>query len=303
VPTPQLRAIARKQHGLVTRQQALTILTRHRLAGAVRHGELTWTRPNVLRITGAPETWEQHVLAACFTRRAGTVASFRSAARIWGLPKTTGDDPIEVTTPSRRRARIPGVTVHDSFILDGWHTTRRRSIPVTSPARTLCDLTAVWPPWDVERAIDDALRRKLLGLARLEAVFRDLAHRGRRRSTVMRAALEARVPGFDPGESVMEAKVLRWIKSAGLPEPVQQHRVRVDGHTYRLDLAYPDLKIAIEYDGWDWHSRRASFDGDRARQNPLELMDWIVLRYTSRSTKQVVVAQVEQAIRQRTPSM
>ena len=77
----------------------------------------------------------------------GAVASFRTAARLWALPGIDSEDLLEITTPTRRRSRIPGVTVHDSFILDGWHVTRRSSIPVTSPARTLCDLTACWPPW------------------------------------------------------------------------------------------------------------------------------------------------------------
>jgi very-short-patch-repair endonuclease len=299
---PTITAIARRQHALISYGQLTGVISRSAVRNLRVTGELEPVRFGVYRVAGTPETWEQQVLSACLVAGDGAVASFRTAALIWGFAYTAADDPLEVTTPARRRARIPGVSVHDSFILDGWHTTRRRSIPVTSPTRTLCDLTAVWKPWDVERAVDDALRRKLFTLKRLEAVFLDLAHRGRRRSTVMRAALEARLPGFDPGDSDMETKVLQWISSAGLPKPVQQHRVTVDGHSYRLDLSYPDLKIAIEYDGWDAHSRRTSFDGDRARQNPLELMDWIVLRYTSRSTKKVTVAQVEQAIRLRTPS-
>jgi hypothetical protein len=291
--------LARRQHGLLTRAQLLAVITEHQLEHATRTGEFELVRRCVYRVGGAPWTWDQQVLAACLAGRTGTVASFRTAARVWGLPGALDDDPLEVTTPTRRRVRMPGVRVHDSFILGGWHTAVRHAIPVTSPARTLCDLTACWRPWEVERAVDDALRRKLLTLQRLEAVFLDLAHRGRRRSTVMRAVLEARLPGFDPGDSPMEAKVLRWIVGAGLPLPVQQHRVRIDGHTYRLDLAYPDLKIAIEYDGWDWHSRRSSFDGDRARQNPLELAGWLVLRYTSRSTKRIVVADISEALRLR----
>ena len=110
------------------------------------------------------------------------MASFRSAARLWGMPGVDSDDALEITTPTRRRSRIPGVTVHDSFILDGWHVTRRWAVPVTSAARTLCDVTACWSPLTVERAVDDALRRKVVTLRRLKTVFLDLAHRGRRRA-------------------------------------------------------------------------------------------------------------------------
>jgi very-short-patch-repair endonuclease len=293
---------AERQHGLLTRPQIGRLLTRHQFAGALRAGRLAIVRPGVVRVAGTPPTWEQAVLGACLAAGTGTVASFRTAARLWTFAGLDGFDGLEITTPSRRRSRIAGVTVHDTMVLGPAHVSRRNQIPTTSPARTLCDLTACCPPWDVERALDDALRRKLTTLHRLERVFLDLAQRGRRRSTVMRALLEARLPGFDPGDSDMETKLVRWIVGAGLPRPVQQHRVRISGRAYRLDLAYPDLLVGIEYDGWDPHRTRVAFDGDRARQNPLEIIGWLILRYTSKSTRQVVVREVGDALAARTPS-
>jgi hypothetical protein len=58
--------------------------------------------------------------------------------------------------------------------------------------------------------------------------------------------------------------------------------------------------IGIEYDGWDPHRVRGAFDGDRARQNPLEIVGWLMLRYTSASTREVVVQDVAEAIDVRT---
>lgn len=113
----------------------------------------------------------------------------------------------------------------------------------------------------------------------------------------MRALLEERLPGFDPGESAQEAKLVRWIVSAGLPRPVQQHRVRIGSRTYRLDLAYPHLKIGIEYDGWDTHRPRSSFDADRERDNALRIAGWTTLHFTSRSVRSEVVRTVEAAIK------
>jgi very-short-patch-repair endonuclease len=80
---------------------------------------------------------------------------------------------------------------------------------------------------------------------------------------------------------------------------VQQRRVRVGPRTYKPDLAYPDLKIAIEYDGWDSHRGRTSFDDDRERDMDLEDDDWRVLHFTSKSSRRSVVARVRTAIRQR----
>jgi very-short-patch-repair endonuclease len=177
---------------------------------------------------------------------------------------------------------------------------RHAGIPVTTPARTLCDLTACCLPWIVERAVDDALRRKLTTLGQLEKVFLDLANKGRRRSTVMRGILEARLPGFDPGDSDPEAELVRWLVEAGLPRPKQQHRVRVANRTYKLDLAYPSHKIAIEYDGWDVHRMRTAFDADPVRDMDLEDEEWRVLHFTSKSSRRAVVDRVRNALHKRT---
>jgi very-short-patch-repair endonuclease len=72
--------------------------------------------------------------------------------------------------------------------------------------------------------------------------------------------------------------------------------VVVGPRTLRVDLAYPDLLIGIEYDGWDSHRVRSAFDDDRARQNPLEILGWLILRYTSASTRASVVDEVTAAL-------
>ena len=45
------------------------------------------------------------------------------------------------------------------------------------------------------------------------------------------------------------------ISRAGLPQPIAQYPF---GH-FRLDFAWPDLKVAVETDGWATHGRRAGF--------------------------------------------
>lgn len=297
---------ARSQHGLVTRSQALEYLTQRQLERRVRDGGLERVRPGVYRLAGSPLTWEQQVLAACLSGSADASASHATAARLLGLKgfESANDvEAIEITTPSRTRTRLSGVAVHDTAVRGPSHFTRKSRIPSTSVARTLCDLTWHSQPWQVERALDDALRRQLTSLRLVTRVFRDLAHRGRRKSTVMRALLEARLPGYESGESPMEDRLLRWILDAGLPPPTQQHRVRIGGTSYRLDLAYPEFSIGIEYDGWDVHKPRSAFDADRKRQNAFETRDWMILRYTSASSRELVVAEVAQAISVRSKSL
>jgi very-short-patch-repair endonuclease len=290
-----LDRFGKKQHGLVTRPQALTVMSRRQLESSTASGRLVVLRRSVYRIAGSPETWHQHLLAACLAGGPGTYASFRAAAALWQLP---GFEPelLEITVPASRRARLDGVTVHDSLVTGDVHVATVQRIPASSAARTLVDLSAVAPQWMVERAVDDALRRRLVGMRTITRVARALDGRGRRRSTVTRAVLERRQAGFHPGDSEPEVRIAQLLVAAGLPAPVHQHRVQVNGRTRRLDLAYPEWMVAIEYDGWAYHSQRTAFDADRTRGNELELLGWTVLRFTSASSDDAIVATVTAAL-------
>ncbi len=166
---------------------------------------------------------------------------------------------------------------------------------MTTPARTLVDLSAVAPDETVARAVDCALRGGLVTITELRTCFEALAGRGRPRIAHFRPILDSRQPGYSPGDSDLEARVRRWLIAAGLPPPVSQHTVLIGHNRYRIDLAYPDLMIAIELDGWAIHGTRGAFDHDRARGNDLALAGWTLLRFTSSSTQIGIVRTVEAA--------
>lgn len=290
-----LSSIARRQHGLVTRSQALTVISRNTLERWVRARRLEPVRRSVYRMAGAPESWEQHVLAACLAGGTACRASFLSAAALHAF-EDFERDAIAITYFGARPSIIEGVEIHESAVFDDRHLVRVGGIPTTSVARTLCDLTAVVAPWRVERAVDEALRRKIMRLAELVVVAEQLEGRGRHRCTVMRDILRHRAPGYHPGESEPEKRIAALLVRAGLPEPVRQHRVEIGRKRYRIDLCYPEQKIAIEYDGFDFHAGRRAFDEDRARANDLVLLGFQVLRFTSRSSEHTIVDTVTTAL-------
>jgi len=88
------------------------------------------------------------------------------------------------------------------------------------------------------------------------------------------------------------------LVAAGLPAPLQQYRVRLNGRTFRIDLAYPERRVAIELDGWDCHRTRSAFDADRARADALVVDGWTLLRFTSRSSDAEIVGCVAAALEQ-----
>ena len=130
---------------------------------------------------------------------------------------------LEITVPARRGARLDGVVVHESAVEGPRHVAMLERIPVSSVARTLCDLTAVVRDWRVERAVDEALRRKLVTLRALAAVAEELAGRGRRRCTVIRDILEHRHPGTTRARALRsDASPICWpsrAPDADVPAP------------------------------------------------------------------------------------
>jgi very-short-patch-repair endonuclease len=291
---------ARQQLGLITRSQMLDELgiSRHTVHEWVRSRKLESVRRGVYRIAGAPDSWDQAMLAVCLAGGPETFASFRAAAAIHALAGF-GACELEATQFGKRPSIMQGVRLHESEVFGPAHVGRVGPLPITSVARTLCDLTAVTTAaraWVVEKAVDDALRRKIVSITALAGVAADLEGRGRRRCTMMREILEHRAPGYHPGESEPEKRIADLLARAGLPEPVRQHWVDVGGRRFRVDLCYPELGIAIEYDGWDFHKGRRSFDADRARGNHLVVIGMQLLRFTSRSSDMAIVDTVSAAI-------
>jgi len=79
--------------------------------------------------------------------------------------------------------------------------------------------------------------------------------------------------------------------------PVQQFPVVVAGRQRFLDYAYPHEKVFLEWDGYDEHVlNREVFDDDRDRDGELELMGWLGLHFTSRTTATTVVSRVTRAL-------
>ena len=151
--------------------------------------------------------------------------------------------------------------------------------------------------------VDDALRRGLMSLRSLDRVVRHLHRKAPGRSPKkLTAVIANRVPGYHPSGSDLESWVFDALVGAGLPAPVRQFKVVVAQRNYYLDLAYPNVKLDIEVDGFEFHRGRDVFDADRRRQNDLVGAGWTVLRFTSRTSVSEIVAAVRAVLFGRNPS-
>jgi len=278
---PALAATARRQLALFTHEQALSAgFSRRQIQHRRETGRWDHVHAGVYRVAGVPDSWEQRVLAACLAVGPGAVASHRSASALWGLCEPPVVD-AELSVVAGRDHRLGGVVVHRSTDLGRRAITRRGAIPVTTPARTLVDLGAVQPLRLVERALDVALSRRLVTLGRVREELDSVARRGRRGAGILRVLLDERSSTDALAESVLEARTLRLCRRYGLPEPSCQHEVYTGTRLVgRIDFAYPDHRLAIEVDGYEWHTSLHAFRHDRDRQNRLVAMGWTVLRFT-----------------------
>ena len=202
---------------------------------------------DVFRIPGAPVSWMQRVHATVLSAP-GSLASHITAAALWGMPDPH-HRPIHVVQPrdlNHDRAlglvhQAPWLPDHQHRDIDG--------IPVVSPAVTLFQLAGMRPQAWVERLVDDSLVRKLIRTKDLERVAWSLCRRGRPGSAAFRRIVDARGTGFVATESELEARFLRLVRKAGLPEPEKQVNVGGDAWIGRVDFLFRLAQLIVELDG------------------------------------------------------
>jgi very-short-patch-repair endonuclease len=180
-----------------------------------------------------------------------------------------------------RRDGVKGVELRRAAAFAEGETTERLRIPVTSALRTLADMATLLDDAGMLELTTDFLGRRVVTSGQLHShVTRDGA--GRRRGTpkfreAVRTLLEE-----GAYESAAEIRLHQLIRQAGLPEPVRQFIVRTDDGKVigRLDMAWPDLLLNAEVDGYWSHSSPEAFRQNRIRDMRLTARGWRIIRAT-----------------------
>lgn len=234
--------------------------------------------------------------AVLLTAPSGAVLSHATAAALWdvAIPFQPDDVRVHLTvaTGSAVRARADR-SIHRSP-LTAAEVTTRRGLPVTTPARTWRDLAAVLSEAPLLAVADQLLV--------VHCTPEDLRRQLQLRPSG-RGAARARgvLPLADRDAGSPMESVLRWLlHAARLPAPVLQHVVRdAQGFVGRVDMAWPDRRVLVEFDG-DGHRERKVFVDDVRRQNRLVMAGWTILRFTSADLlgrPDAVVAAIRAALR------
>jgi very-short-patch-repair endonuclease len=206
-------------------------------------------------------------LAAVRAIGPGAVLSYTHGAALHGLRPPPGGR-INVTVRSTGRRQRKGIRVHSVRDLPPDHTTVVDRIPVTTVARTLADLAATLDTPALMRAIEAAERRKLLDVPSVLAVGA-----GREGAPRLAALLQRETPHT---RSDFEAALVAICDDYAIPRPVTSAQV----HGYEVDAYWPDRKLAVELDSWEFHGTRQAFEVDRERDADLHAHGITTLRFT-----------------------
>jgi very-short-patch-repair endonuclease len=268
---------ARAHHGIITLEQSG--LSRSAWYRALDAGTLIPMHPHVARLPGTPDTPEQRIIAGVAAVGPQGLASHRSAARLWGVPRPD-DDPVDVIDArDGTQAALDGVVVHRPVDRVRLIPLRRFEIRCTNVLRTLADLGAVDPD-GVLSAVGHVLAVRLATLDALDTAARDHAARGRAGVPALREAIAHWAIDGKPADSMLEAAMARLVRRHGLA-PVEFHPV-IEGH--EVDFRVTGTPILLECDGWMHHGLdRRGFERDRVRDADLVAAGWVVIRFTYRA--------------------
>jgi hypothetical protein len=245
-----------------------------------------------------PSLARDHLLrcrAAVLLMPPSAVLGGRSAAALLGAPAPAYGDPVTVVVPPGAKWRGPGgVRVHTADVPASDVLFDEEGIRRTGPARTAWDVATLEPIGTAVGVLDAMVRTGLLDVGTLQQLqARPLGAWRSRRARRALALVDGR------SESPPESWVRVACALAGLPPPVLQYEVLVDGvWLARVDLAWPEQRLIVEYDG-EYHFEGLQIVKDDVRLAALVAADWRVIRLSSADLRHMddVVSRIASALR------
>jgi hypothetical protein len=178
-------------------------------------------------------------------------------------------------TPTGHQLRCSdGLVVHRR---EGAPLTMVEGRPITAPAWTAIEVARSLRRPRALAALDAALRSGTCTSTQLTLAA--ARQKGRRGIVQVRDLIPLARP---EAESPMESEARLAMHDGGLPDPELQYEIRDrDCRLWRVDFAWPEQLLAVEYDGYDWHSGPEDFTRDRQKRAALHELGWTVMSIVS----------------------
>jgi hypothetical protein len=270
------------QDGVMTRRQALTLVTRHRLYRLVATG--VWASPatGVFVIHNGPLTSRQRDWVALLAAPPGSVLGGLTALSHddFDVFRRDDDRPVVVAKMGASPNEHEDVHLHWSRYLDSRDVHPLRTPARTRPARSVVD-AASWED-DEMRARAIVLAAAQRGLVVARTLREALTRRGacRHRALIVESYLDAK-GGI---QSLPERDFDRIRLRAGLPAPDRQVAVRRTDGRYYLDVHWKMFNLSCEIHGIP-HMRVENWDADLLRQNEISIRGDRTLIFSSHAIR------------------
>jgi very-short-patch-repair endonuclease len=268
-----LWAHARKQHGVVARWQLVRLgFTRSAIEKALKAGRLHRTEWRGVYSVGRPGVSAHgRLMGAVLSCGDSAVLSHQSAGALWRISAYDGPEVFLSVPAVGSRKKRKGMTVHRRNLASR-DLDRQYDIPVTSPTRTIIDLSAGRDRATAERLINRADARNLVRADTLRAELEH--HRGERGVPLLLAVLDR--DAFVVADSDLERLFVPLALRAGLPKPHSQRRLGRG----RVDFWFPTLNLVVECDSLRYHRTKEQQAEDRARDHEHLLAGRTYIRFT-----------------------
>lgn len=282
-----------EQHGVVTRSQALTLMTRHQLYRLVASGR--WARParGVFVNHTGPLTPTQRDWVALLASPPGSVLGGLTALGHDGFTAFKPRRPVVVAPMGAAPVAYDDLDLHWSVHLDTRDVHPLRTPPRTRPARSVID-AASWEEQE-KRAREIVLSAAQKGVVAPRTLREALARRGpcRHRALIVESCLDA-AGGI---QSLPERSFDEIRREVGLPSPQRQAVVRRADGRYYLDVWWEVLNLAVEVHGVP-HMDVEQWDGDLQRLNEIVIdgrRTLVFSSYAIRRQRAVVIDQLRRS--------
>lgn len=277
-PDDRLSQLLEAQHACVSRRQLLAAgLTDNQIRTRTTRHQLELVHLGVYTAAGIPELPLRLEAAALLACGPAAVLGLLTAAEMWKLlPPPPGPSRVSVLVTAGSRGRsLAGIDLHRTTTLTTGDIRHLHGLPLTSPERTLIDLASLDAVGDrqLEHALDEALGRRITSLTKLTDAI--AGHRSQPGAARLKRQIAARTTSTIT-KSDFEARFLKLIRQAGLPDPQTQARFGV----FEVDAYWPHARFAVEFDSYQWHRVKTNFERDRRKDRTLQRLGIQVTRIT-----------------------
>lgn len=255
--------------GYATTAELLQVLTRQQLDVQVRRGTLIRVWHGVY----APAQPDYFGKLVSLDKYLGlpAVACMGTAAALYGFD-TEGSTAMHILDPGRRIRPTAGLVVHQRL---GAPLQRVQGRLATSPAWTAVEIARTLRRPRALATLDAALHTGWCTTADLGAAVAEQC--GRRGIVAVRELL----PLADGrAESPMETEARLAMHEHDVPRPELQFLIHGRWESWRVDFAWPEYRVAAEYESIDWHAGRDAMLKDKARFAGIQHARWTVIPIT-----------------------